>query len=572
MKFPSLFLSSLMLVGASACGGDEGSTSPMADAGPGADSGGPTTGCEGALPAFTHEGGTIDEATVWAAGEHTLTGSLYLDAALTIPACSVVRLPAGGIISVNATGALKLLGEQNRPVTVTSANAAPSAGDWAYIEFKDGSRAGNEIHYATVEYGGDDYGAIYVANNASVQIDHSTIRHSAAYGLEVVSGGELRNFRDNTITTSGVVPVKIHANSVGGLLDGTFTGNAADVIDVTGGTISASTSWKNLGVPFRSDTLYVAEDSVPTKLTLEAGVVLQLRPDSSITVQRDGALHLAGTPAAKVTITTNQASPSAGDWDYIEFKDGSTSAENIIENAIIEYGGKNYGAIYLADNASVQITDTTIRHSLSEGIEAAGNGSRLRSFTGNTITDCTEGPLVVRANTVADIGAGSYTGNGIEGIRIAGSTLERTATWADRGVPYILDGWLYVDATSGTATLTVGEGATVRIGNTFGITVQNDALLNLAGTSARRVTITSNAAAPVAGIWDYIELKSLGNVWSYADVSYGGLSSYGQLYLSANTSVTMTSVTFSDARVCDVDNGQTNATVSATGSTLTYCD
>ena len=532
----------------------------------------------GVLQKFERDGGTVSASETWPVGDYLVKGTLYLKGTLTIPACTVLRLAPETNIIVDTGGALKLLGGATTKVRVTSSNTTPSAGDWGYIEFRSTSSSGDsEIHHSVLEYGGKGYGAIFVASGASVAIDHTTIKHSATYGVEVKSSGHLRGFTDNVITASGSAPVKIHVNSVGDLLGGTFTGNASDVISVDGGNLDRTTVWKNLGIPYRADTFYVKGAATPQKLTLEAGVTIQMRPSQGIFVDTAGGLHLAGTATAPVKITSSETSPSAGDWNYIEFRSDSTSGDNIIEHAIIEYGGKGYGAIYLAASASVKIKDSTVQHSEDVGLQVVSDLSALREFTGNTFTDNAQGHIRAKANVIGQIGAGTYASGGVNDvIRVDGGVVAKNATWGAWGVPYRIDATVYVQAPSGTATLTVAAGAKLAMANGQAFISDTRGVLNLAGTAASHVTVTSAAAAPIAGIWNYIEIRSLGNAFTYADVSYGGgggnATGYGQLYVAASSSVALDHVVFSNGLLCDVDRANnTNATVTATNSTFVAC-
>lgn len=538
---------------------------------------GPSDTC-GALQKFERSGGTLAASETWPVGDYLVKGTLYLKGTLTIPACTVLRLAPDANIVVDTGGALKLLGGETTKVRVTSSNTTPSAGDWGYIEFRaTSSSADSEIHHSVIEYGGKGFGAIFVASSASVAIDHTTIQNSATYGVEVRSGGHLRGFTDNVITTSGTAPARIHVNSVGDLLGGTYTGNASDVISVDGGTVDKTAIWRNLGVPYRADTFYVKGSATPQKLTLAAGVTLQMRPSQSINVDTAGGLTLAGTTAAPVKITSSETSPSAGDWGYIEFRSDSTAGDNVIEHAIVEYGGKGYGAIYVAASSSVKITDSTVRHSEDVGLQVVSDTSALRGFTGNTFTDNAQGHIRAKANVIGQIGAGTYASGDVNDvIRVDGGTVSKNATWGAWGVPYRVDATVYVQAPSGTATLTVAAGAKLAMGNGIGFIADTRGLLNLAGAAASHVTVTSAAAAPVMGIWNYIEIRSLGNTFSYADIAYGGgggnATGYGQLYVGSSSSVALDHVTFSNGLLCDVDRANTtNATVSTTNTTFNAC-
>ncbi len=556
-------------------GGETGvDAGPVVAASPDA---GPSDTCA-PLQKFERNGGSLAASETWPVGDYLVKGTLYIKGTLTIPACTVVRLAPEASLIVDTGGALKLLGGETTKVRVTSSNTTPSAGDWSYIEFRStSSSADSEIHHSVIEHGGKGSGAIYVASGASVAVDHTTIQNSATYGIEVKSNGHLRGFTDNVITKSGTAPVKIHVNSVGDLLGGTFVGNASDVISVDGGSVDRTATWKNLGVPYRADTFYVKGSATPQKLTLEAGVTLQMRPSQSIFADTGGGLHLAGTAAMPVKITSSETSPSAGDWGYIEFRSDSTAGDNVLEHAIVEYGGKGYGAIYVASSASVKITDSTVQHSEDVGLQVVSDTSALREFTGNTFTDNAQGHIRAKANVIGQIGAGTYASGGVNDvIRVDGGVVSKNATWGAWGVPYRVDATVYVQAPSGTTTLTVAAGAKLAMGNGQAFIADTRGVLNLAGTSAKHVTVTSAAAAPVMGIWNYLEIRSLGNSFTYADISYGGgggnATGYGQLYVSASSSVALDHVTFSNGKLCDVDKANnTNATVTATSSTFNEC-
>jgi hypothetical protein len=509
-------------------------------------------------------------------GEYNVKGSLTIAGTLTIPACTVVKLAPGANITVKSGGALKLMGTEAGKVKITSSNSAPAAGDWGYIEFSDGSSTGEcEMHHATIEYGGKGYGMVYVAGGASVAMDHLIMQHAEKSALEVKARGRLRNFTDNVITKSGV-PIEIDANSVGDILGGTFTGNTADVISVLGSTIDRTATWKAHGVPYRSSSLSVRGAATPQVLTIAEGVTLQLRPQATVVVGRDGALQLRGTAAAPVKVTSSEASPSPGDWSYIEFQDGSTAGANVIENAVVEYGGKDYGAIYLSGGAGLKMTNSVLQKSGHIGLQIVGDDSKLRDFTGNTIQECALGPIAARANVVGQIGAGTYTGNTIDTIRVTGGTISTNATWGDWGVPYTIDSSFTVNASTGTATLTLAAGTKLAMGNATGFTVRKNGALIANGTSAKRVAITSVAAAPTMGIWNYIQVDSLGNAMNYTDVSYGGgggtNTGYGQLYVSAESGISLNNTVFANGKLCDVDRGsKTSSTVNATASTYAPC-
>lgn len=577
----------MMTVAAGACSsseGDDGNTSSSSSSSSGGGSsgssggGGSSTSSSSSssgepLTQYEKEGGTISAPETWAAGDYLIKGSLTLRAVLTVDACAVLRMAPGTAITVATGGALKLMGRADCKIRVTSANAAGSPADWRYIEFNaDSQAAANEIHHAIIEYAGDEYGALYVAGGTSVAVDNTTFQHNKTYGIQLVTGAHLRDFNGNVVTdTTGQAPVSIHVNSLGDLLGGTFTGNVNDLIRVEGGTVDKSATWKNLGVPYRVASFSVRGPSAPTRLVIEAGATIQVGRGQHITVGTNAGLHAAGTAAAKVTFTSSETSPSAADWGYLEFNADANDTDNVLEHTVVEYSGDEYGAVYLADDVSVKISNSTIRHSGHVGLQVVGSKSGLREFTGNTLTSNALGAVLTHANVAGQLGAGSYTGNADDVVRISGGTVSASATWQNLGVPFRFDAPITVQGPSAIATLSVAAGTTLQVGpNQVPISVNDKGVLKLLGTSASHVTVTSSAPAPTPGAWNEIDLYSLGNELTYTDIAYGGGGSYGQLWLGGSAGVTLNNAVFRNTETCDVKLSS-GAQVNASGSTYTTC-
>ena len=527
------------------------------------------------LPVIEHEGGTIDAPETWEAATHLLKGSLTLNATLTVPACSVIKMPNAGTITVTTNGALKLLGTANCPVRVTSSKSTGSPGDWQYLEFYTGSVGPeNVIQHAIIEFGGADaYGAIWLDGGASLEVSNTVLQQNRGAGLFAENDAELRNFNGNSFIGNRGFAMVAGVNVAGDLYPGTFTDNGTQAVKLTGGTIEVNDTWRPIGVPFVAESFSIEAASGSATLTIAAGTTVKMEPNTSITVSNNGGLTLAGTAAAPVTLTSSKAAPAAGDWVEIDFYGNSIDNSNVISHAVIEYAGGtgNYGALWLQNGASVAINNTTIRNSSAAGIYVADDDARLRGFVDNTIINCAKEPIHAMAGMVADIGAGVYAPNGIDGIAIHGGTVTRTETWADRGVRYLVAGSFGVDPPSGTATLTVAAGVTLAMDAATYITIYANGRLNLAGVSGNRVTVTSDEPAPSPGDWVEIDLYSLGNTFSYTDIRYGGGSNYGQVWVGSNAALSLDNVAFSQSGdVCDVDVAS-GGTLTPTASTYVLC-
>jgi hypothetical protein len=518
------------------------------------------TGGEQAV--FTHTESSITADVTWPSGIHILPTSLDIaGGTLTIAPGSIVKIPAGGRITVGAAGGLTAQGTPDQPITFTSATDAPAAGDWHYIEFLDGSADNdNVLENVTVEFGGgSSWGSVWIDDGASVKITDSTVRNSGHLGLQVQPGGALRSFTGNSLTDNARAGVSIGQGQADLLGEGTYGPNDVRGIVVTGGAIRSTVAWEDLGVPYVMETgvLDIAAETGSAQLTLTEGVELRMAPGGRITVGTDGGLRTRGTSVNPVVITSSEPSPAPGDWAYIEFLAESADSSNELEHTEVRYaGGAGYGSLWIDSGASVAVTDSRVSDSAHYGIEVV-NGGMLRDFTGNTLVDNTLAPLKIPSNAGGAIGVGTYAPNDVEGIHINASVLDDDATWLDLGVPWVTTGDLAIAASSGgSAILTVAAGNELRIGEGDRVSVYDSGALILDGTASNHVLVRSAKANPAAGDWLYIEFLSTADNssrFTYADIRHGGGDQYGQTWVDDNATLVLDHVTYSDSDAgCDV--------------------
>lgn len=537
-----------------------------------------TTDCPGSPSnVVRHPGGTLTAPETWNAATHVLEGSLSVESSLTVAACSVIRMPIGGQISVRNGGSLKLLGRPDCPITVTTGKSVGSPGDWTSIEFYDTSTGPeNILQHVVVEYGGDaTYGALWIDGGASVEISNTTFRNLQTSGVRAERGARLRNFVGNAFRAIQGLPMDLDITVAGDLQPATFENNQEQAIALRGGTLDRNATWRNVGVPYLLGSLSIQGTGGSATLTVEAGTTLKLQPRADIQVRTSGALALAGTAEAPVTITSAKSTPARGDWQEIEFYAGSVAANNVIRHAVVEYGGgDSYGLVWLQNGASVAISDSTFRQSSDVGIKVEGDTAKLVGFTGNTLVENARGAISLRAGLVADLGPGTYGPNDIDGIVVNGGTVTRNATWNNLGTRYLVTGSNFeVNGTGETAVLTVAAGTTIAMDQGRSIVVRSNGRLDLAGTSGNRVTITSDEASPTPGSWVEIDLYSAGNSWRFADVRYGSpsTSSDGQVWMGSGAGLSVNNVVFSNSgNGCDVYRS-VGTTFTTTTSTFTPC-
>lgn len=318
-------------------------------------------------------GGVITEEVTW----HNLGVPYIADsfsitndgtsASLTLQPGVVLKLNARATISVNANGSLKAEGTATEPVVITSANASPAPGDWNSIEvYSTATSNGLVFEHAIVEYGGGDgYGALWLDVGASISITNSTIRRSAHVGVQAThDSNRFRAFSGNVITENAR-PLEVHPNMVADIGAGDFTGNDDDIIEVVDGGVERNSTWRPLGVPYRANHgFWVGGGDSNAVLTVEAGTTIMLGSDAVLRVYRNGGLTFDGSAEARITITSDDDPPNAGDWGHIEIYEGSVGAANRFRYVDIEYGGGGgYGQLWLDRDARVSLDNVTFSNS-----------------------------------------------------------------------------------------------------------------------------------------------------------------------------------------------------------------
>jgi len=181
-----------------------------------------------------------------------------------------------------------------------------------------------------------------------------------------------------------------------------------------GGIIDEDTIWTLVGSP------YIVEESVLVKeyvtLTIEPGV--EVRFDIDKALQINGTLVARGTNDNMITFTSNQPSPSEGDWMHILFTDTSTDAifdddGNYLSGCILEYVICEYGTTGVkTDNSSPFVNLSTFQFHASDGINVFGAAPVVSN--NNVNNNGEDGIYISGSNPV--VSNNNIHGNGANGI------------------------------------------------------------------------------------------------------------------------------------------------------------
>jgi hypothetical protein len=351
---------------------------------------------------FTGGNVTADLTLPAACSPYTIKTDIRVDgnATLTIEAGAILRFQPDTRIWIGYSSAAKIVavGTAASPITFTSANVTPGAGDWAGITFWSGTMNGNNLAYAKFDYCGSNGDACILGSGAKanrVAIDHVTIAHVGAGSNGITEKDTDSNFAISNCTFNNIpaaptqqYAISVEAPSFAGI--GTTNTYNGAMIELAGGTVSTTTDWKNLGTTVAvTDDLRLEGPSTPA-LTIEAGSIFKFAAGLQFWIgySDSGSLIVKGTAIAPVTFTSLNASPLAGDWVGIVVWTGSAS----ITYATISYAGSDKGDVSVArDTGSLNITSSTLSNSATYGIGIPCNSAAAVTSTGNTFTSNTSG-------------------------------------------------------------------------------------------------------------------------------------------------------------------------------------
>ncbi|MDH4038530.1 MAG: T9SS type A sorting domain-containing protein [Candidatus Krumholzibacteria bacterium] len=439
---------------------------------------------------------------------HLGTLTIGTAAKLTIDAGVVVKVLSGNPITVN--GALDMLGKsipdsiivytsihddsKGGDSNVNGSSTSPSAGNWSSIQFNSTATA-SLIEHSLFRFGGSNY----VIRMASAS---PTIRNCEfeinTWGLWIqnTSNPVVQNnlFR---LTTYLPASCSIIANPV--FSGNTLDNNGYDALGMIGESLGQdATVHKRNFAGYSNITRILVGGSLNVNfgvtLTIDAGIVLKMgrigyEPFNGF-IGVDGALDVNGTLAEPVVFTssvddeygnppdTNNdgalSLPAAGNWQYIEFRDVSTDANNILQHCLFRYGGYNSYAIRIV-TAGPTFQDCTFYRNNSYAIRIEGASNPVINacvFDYHTITP-------VQMSLISNpsfVGANQFNPtNTYRAIGVIGETLAQDVLWKRRSVgsiasvPYVLTGNLTAGLSS---ILRIQPGVVIKPTSGVGITVQ----------------------------------------------------------------------------------------------------
>lgn len=343
--------------------------------------------------------GVVTEDAVWGVTDAPyLVSELSVDGdagstTLELTAGSEIRFSPQGDLHVRDNAALRLIGTETNPVVVQSASPRPGAGDWQEIRIEEGSLGQtNRFEHAEIRHGGGDgLGMVFVASGAELSIADSLIELSGGPGVMAQRNAGFVAFEGNTVTNNVGPALSIAAGAVAGLGVGTYSPNGVDAIAVEGSAVGVDSTWLAHDAPYHlTGTTRLEAEAGSAVLTINAGTQLLLGRGASVDIGDNGALRLEGTPESRIRVASSQAPPSAGDWDYVHFDDGSINAQNVWSHVDVAHGagaGAQFGQLWVRSGSALSLDDVTFAESGS-GCDVRVSGAGTLMLQNTTAVEC----------------------------------------------------------------------------------------------------------------------------------------------------------------------------------------
>ncbi len=323
-----------------------------------------------------------------AAPESPVTSEVTIPRGCSVTVKDLLIVEGGGVLKIEAGARLAfapnagiqvrdaklvIAGTEKEPAVLTSANRTQAAGDWAGVLLDEGVMAGSAITNARVEYAGQDahgsHGAITMNGQRSgkrLAITGTTFQNNDRSAVWADSDKGLFAKFERNVFKANKLSVSLPAAVLGSVGPGNVFGDPLE----THGEVSESTTWGAFGAPVivREHLLVRTEGGSAPTLTIAPGSVLKFAGGTYLSV---GEGNGGGLVAPRVTFTTANATPHAGDWAGLFLYKRSTNVN--LEGGTIEYAGADvhgsHGAITLHEGTAkdlrgVKLTGLQVKSAL----------------------------------------------------------------------------------------------------------------------------------------------------------------------------------------------------------------
>ncbi len=413
------------------------------------------------------------------------------EATLTIvPGLTIAFDQQTGIdVGLTSAGHLQANGTAEKPIRFVPNSAPATAGDWEGILFGPFAGSANSLDHCEVLYGAETNEAAVSVYDSEVSITNSTISSSNLHGVYFEGTGRFSAFSGNVVDNCTGFPIIIPAQYAGGFVaENEYSNNGSQQIGLSAGTITDIQTWANLSIPYLVRNPIAVDNN--GELTIAPGTTIEFRTTAGITVGESGPATLIADGSGDMITFTSTAEPQT--WVGIRFMSNATT-DCLLDSCVVDYAGTgNAGAVMLTD-CQVRIRETMIQNGGADGIRFEGAAYAL-DFEGNTITGNSGAPVAIDADFVGRISPDNdYSGNSTDAFKVGGSELTSDATWANPGVPFIVENMVNIN---NGVSLTLSAGLELRFEFTAGFMILQGGALIADGTEGTIQFLSNGVSWP----------------------------------------------------------------------------
>ncbi len=493
-------------------------------------------------------------------------------------------------------------GDCNKDGTITS----PAIGDWQGIVFNPGSTG--ILNYCRIKYAKQNSYS-FASCNVTEYVNYAAV--SLIDASPVISNCEFKDLyqaiscyrasspviQDNSMINILFTPINLAGPANPTISGITFTNVRWRALGLLGGNVCLNGSIKKRNVAgFTNITYVLLQDMIiqsGTTVTVDPGVVIKCLQDNwydnfymeGNAIYVDGALKVNGNSSEKVVFTSlkddnegnpydtnndgNASTPASRDWGTIKFRSTSDDANNLIQHAVIKFGGQTEEGAITFENAGGQVLNSTITNTYFYGMYFNGNSSP--DVIGVTISNSGRDPVAMSLKSNPQFSDIEFISNGSKAIKIIEGTLSSVATLASRNLAGIKNIGYVIDklVIASGAKLTILPGVVVKFRSDSWPRTHIFVYGNLIakGLPDNKIYFTSylddskggdsnnngNTNAPSPGDWG----------WEYwSDEAYGGICFFNNTQISDTVNV---------MKNCEVSYAQTGIRVDNAHATIDSC-
>ena len=278
-------------------------------------------------------------------------------------------------------------------------------------------------------------------------------------------------------------------------------------------------------------------------LTIEAGVTIAFTGvDGYMLVTENAGLKITGTADKPVIFMGPTGNPNKGSWNGIEIN--SNRADNQWDYVQIVNAGTqtDAAALKIDSYAMLSMRHCSITGSLGYGL-LMNSLAKINEYKYNIIANCDNYPFYCNDLTQVsplDI-TSSFSGNNYKFIFVYGTSyIDKDMTINNLDVPYFVPA---IGLSNGT--LIIKPGSTILFDQNGDLTISGSGILNAAGTSSAKITLTAKTQNPA--YWYGVRINNnMPNLMSNCIIEYAGIADGANLDIS-DGKITLTDCTIQNS-------------------------